>query len=97
VPQHYHNDGRRQSLSPRRDRIPRAGIIVVTAALGAKPMKTGFGLKQRPDFIIHDWRNLGGPQPLSAPATKEPATVEQIGQPVKPVSVKEELNDEIGF
>ena len=59
--------------------------------LSAKPMKTGFGLKQRPDFVIHDWCNLGGPRATSAPA------LEHVGEPVKPVSTKEELDDEILF
>lgn len=77
-------------------RALRGEKVVPIIELGSKPMPTGFGIKQRPDFVIHDWRNLGGPQALSAP-TKEPAAVEQIRQPVKPVSVKEELNDEIGF
>jgi hypothetical protein len=33
--------------------------------LGAKPMKTKFGLKMRPEFRIIDWRGLGG-TPLPA-------------------------------
>jgi hypothetical protein len=59
--------------------------------LSAMPMQTKFGLKQRPNFLIHDWRKLGVPQAASAPA------LEGVGEPVKPVSTKEEFDDEISF
>jgi hypothetical protein len=59
--------------------------------LGAKLFPTRHGLKQRPDFIIHDWCKLGSPQAASAPAIAE------ISQPVEAVSLKEELDDEVGF
>jgi hypothetical protein len=94
--------GARIAVERLKDRVKmmralRGERVVPIVELGSKPMTTGFGTKQRPDFVIHDWRNLGGPQAVSALAAKEPATVEQIGQPVKRVSVQEELDDEIGF
>jgi hypothetical protein len=72
-------------------RVLRGEKVCPIVELGAKPFKTGHGLKQRPDFIIHDWCKLGGPQAASAPA------IEQVIQPVEAVSLKEELDDEIGF
>jgi len=78
-------------------RALRGERVVPVVELSSKPMKTQFGIKQRPDFVIHDWRNLGGPQTVSAPAAKAPTAIERIGEPVKPVSIQEELNDEIGF
>jgi hypothetical protein len=59
--------------------------------LGSKPMKTQFGVKQRPHFEIVDWRSLGPPPATSVQAPQTP----QIGGPVKPVSTAEELNDSI--
>jgi len=43
---------------------------------------------RRPEFTITDWRELGG-SPSAVPV------IEQIGAPVKPVSLHEELNDSI--
>jgi len=43
---------------------------------------------RRPEFTITDWRELGG-SPSAVPV------IEQIGAPVKPVSLQEELNDSI--
>jgi hypothetical protein len=94
--------GARIAVERLRDRVKlmralRGEKVVPVVELGAKSMKTGFGPKKRPDFVVHDWRNLGGPQALSAPTTKEPTIAGQIDRPVKPVSIEEELNDEIGF
>ena len=51
-------------------------------------MPTQFGVKQRPEFTILEWRELGG-APSAVPV------IEQIGEPVKPVSLKEEMNDSV--
>jgi hypothetical protein len=69
-------------------RALRGARVVPFVELGAVPMKTQYGVKQRPHFIIHDWRNLGGPQ------VTEPA-IDHVSTPVKLVSSEEELNDEI--
>jgi hypothetical protein len=70
-------------------------------------MPTRFEGRQRPDFIIHSWVALPSeeqqpaalPAPAAAPA---PTTIEVQPEsitltPVKPVSIGEEMNDEIGF
>jgi hypothetical protein len=59
--------------------------------LSSKFMNTKFGGRQRPHFVIHNWVGLPGnePQPAALPAPT--ATV----QSVKPVTLQEELNDEI--
>jgi hypothetical protein len=62
--------------------------VVPLIELSAKPMKTQFGMKQRPFFKIIDWRDLGGSQ------TAVPA-IEHAGKPVEPVSTEEFLNDEL--
>jgi hypothetical protein len=61
--------------------------------LSAKPMKTKFGMKQRPHFKIIDWRDLSGePQAAITPPTPP---MREVGASVKPVSLKEEMADEI--
>ena len=72
-------------------RALRGERVVPIVELGAAPMKTGYGVKQRPHFIIRDWRNLGGSQAASAPA------IEHVSKPVKPVSSEEVFNDSITF
>jgi hypothetical protein len=72
-------------------RVLRCEKVYAIAELGAKPFPTRHGLKQRPEFIILDWCILGGPTAASAPA------IAQLIQPMEAVSLKEELNDEIGF
>lgn len=97
--------------------------VVPLIALQALPMKTSFGEKQRPEFAVVDWREIGGgqtvlPPPTTPPALpnnsaadvsakdaeREPAKPKKSvkkqpvpGKPVKPPTLKEELNDEIGF
>jgi hypothetical protein len=68
-------------------RALRGDRVVPVVELDSKPMSTQFGVKQRPEFTILDWRELGG-------ASAVPA-IEQIGEPVKPVSLKEEMNDSV--
>jgi hypothetical protein len=53
-------------------------------------MPTKNGVKQRPEFVVVEWRDLG----TLATAPTVPA-LEPPGKPVEPVSLKEELNDEI--
>jgi hypothetical protein len=70
----------------------------------AKPMKTKYGQKMRPEFTIVDWRQIGdgggsglANEPARQIEQKKPDPAEQIGQPVKPVTSAEALNDEIPF
>jgi hypothetical protein len=81
-------------------RFMRGDRVVPIVKLDSKPMSTQFGVKQRPEFTILDWRELGGgPSGLSAGPTGGPSgapgALEQIGAPVKPVSLQEVLDDSI--
>jgi hypothetical protein len=62
-------------------------------------MPSAYGPRPRPDFTIVEWRDLGDNQPaqIEPPKGAPPAAGDQIGKPVEPVTLKEELNDEIGF
>jgi hypothetical protein len=69
----------------RRMRLLRGTDVVPIVELSSAPMRTrNFGIKQRPDFKIVDWRNFG-----SGNATP------QIGGPVGPATPSQELNDTI--
>ena len=71
----------------------RGANVVPVVELSAKPMKTKFGMKQRPHFKIIDWRDLSGePQAAITPPTPP---MREVGASVKPVSLKEEMADEI--
>ena len=69
-------------------RALRGDRVVPVVKLDSKPMSTQFGVKQRPEFTITDWRELGG-------SSSAVPVIEQIGAPMKPVSLQEELNDSI--
>jgi hypothetical protein len=62
-------------------------------------MKTKFGGRQRPHFIIRDWVGMPGndPRPAALPAPTATAQSKSfaLGDAVKPVTLQEELNDEI--
>jgi hypothetical protein len=76
-------------------RALRGSNVVPIVELGAKPMKTKHGTKQRPEFIIHDWRELGGGQQLDAQQVKAPPAIEHVGEPVEQPTTEEVLNDEL--
>jgi hypothetical protein len=85
-------------------RVFRGTNVVPIVKLSAKPMQTKFGEKMRPSFEIVDWRELAGAdeihhQPAQQIEAKPEAdtTSSMIGKSVKPVTIKEELNDEINF
>jgi len=70
----------------------------------AKPMRTKFGQKIRPEFTIVEWREIGGDdggslqnEPARQIDQRKPDPAQQIGEPVKPVTSEEALNDSIGF
>jgi hypothetical protein len=70
-------------------RALRGENVVPLVELGSAPMKTRFtASKQRPAFTVVEWRYLGGGNG-GAPAIEHKPT------PVEPVTLAEELNDEI--
>jgi hypothetical protein len=68
----------------------RGAEVVPIVGLSSAPMKTAFGQKIRPDFIVIGWRELASPQ---QPMIEAKAV--EIGKPAEPVTLKEELDDEI--
>jgi hypothetical protein len=70
----------------------RGANVVPEVELSCKRMKTRNGVKQRPEFKIIAWRDLGGGQ---GTPQLQPATAEQIAKTVEPPSLSEELDDEI--
>jgi hypothetical protein len=72
----------------------RGANAVPIVTLGSKVMKTSWGEKLRPEFVVQDWRTLGG-QP--AQIEHKPAPQGDVGEPVEPISTAEELDDEIKF
>jgi len=65
------------------------GPVFPVCKLGDAPMKTRFGMKRRPNFVIVDWRGAGGTMIGS------PETVPQIGVKVEEPSTKGAINDEM--
>jgi hypothetical protein len=77
-------------------RVLRGNRVVAIVGLGSKPMPTKFGMKVRPEFVIHEWRNLGGGAAQVADAgPPAPLAIEHAGAPVEPMKLAEELNDQI--
>ena len=66
--------------------------VVPQVELTSKPMKTRFGVKPRPDFKILSWHGMGGSTP---PQIEHQQQILPGLTRVKPVTVAEELNDEI--
>lgn len=73
-------------------RAMRGANVYPLVTLATKAMKTRFGQKLRPEFKIVGWRILGNESPLAQQIEAKPA---EIGKPVEPVSLKDELKDEI--
>jgi hypothetical protein len=67
--------------------------VLPIVALGSKTMKTKFGQRIRPEFIVKDWRRVGT-QSASPPAIEDKST---IGTPVTPPTIAEELSDGVPF
>jgi hypothetical protein len=88
-----------------RVRALRGAAVVPLVELAIKVMPTKFGDKPRPDFKVLDWRDLSQPQtqpkaleaPAPAAAVTTPKPVELPGKAVKPISTREEFNDDIPF
>jgi hypothetical protein len=66
--------------------------VLPLVGLGSKTMKTKYGQRLRPEFIVDGWRQVGGNGDAKAIETKA-----EVGTPVKPPTVAEELNDAVGF
>ena len=60
-------------------------------------MKTRFGGRQRPHFLIKRWVGLGGAEDKALPAPTPTAPVQPGAQEVMPPSIDEELNDRVPF
>jgi hypothetical protein len=85
------------------------GEVLPIVKLQAKSWKTGFGMRLRPHYEILEYRSFGGggageingggdPSPqIEPPKGGSGGATEQIGKPVKPVTIQEELNDSINF
>jgi hypothetical protein len=68
----------------------RGGNALPVVKLESKPMKTKFGTKQRPEFTVVEWREIGASGGEVRAIEHQP-----IGKPVAKPSVSEELNDQI--
>jgi hypothetical protein len=62
----------------------RGEAVLPVIKLSSKAMKTKWGVKQRPDFEIVDWKSLGGPNGAA-----------QIAGPVAPLTPAEIVDDGI--
>ena len=74
-------------------RMIRGSRVYPIVELGKKSMKTKFGVKQRPEFIVLDWRYLGAPEVPNA----EVKALEHIGEPVAPPTTAEIFDDALPF
>jgi hypothetical protein len=90
----------------------RGSNVVPIVKLDARPMKTKFGTKMRPEFVVDEWREIGPASEamaqIEAPKTNTPASNAQTaatqpakkataGKPVKPVTSKDEIENEVPF
>ena len=74
-------------------RMIRGARVYPVVELSKKPMRTKFGAKLRPEFVIQEWRSLGSPAVPNA----DVQAIEHIGEPVKPPTTAEILNDDLPF
>jgi hypothetical protein len=84
--------GAARAVSDLKDRVRwmralRGRAVVPLVRPGSRPMPTKYGVKQRPEFVVVGWRDLGSVQ--------APPTVPALGKPVEPVSPQEEFNDAV--
>jgi hypothetical protein len=79
-------------------RLLRGADVCPTIELRSVSMQTKHGKKARPEFAIvpDGWRLLGNGGDATAPLpATQPTAPAQIGKPMKPVSLAEELNDSL--
>jgi hypothetical protein len=79
----------------------RGASVLPIVRLTSEPMPSKkFPGRFRPELEIIEWRQIpGGNQQaqIEPPKSGASGAAEPIGKPVEPVTLKEELNDEIGF
>jgi hypothetical protein len=71
-----------------------ASVFPIVQLTSAPMPSKKFPGRFRPEFEPIEWRQIGSNQPAQIESPKQ---AEQIGKPVEPVTMKEVLNDEIGF
>jgi hypothetical protein len=75
--------------------------VIPIVTLGSAPFKTQYGGRLRPHFEIVDWRDLGPSTPAvpqsPAPLIGSSVNPTEVGEPVKLVTVEEEMNDSLPF
>jgi hypothetical protein len=59
-------------------RIMRDANVIAVVELASRPMKTKFGLKQRPHFEIVDWCQAGGPETPKLTKVSGPTPGEEL-------------------
>jgi hypothetical protein len=72
-------------------RAMRGPNVAPIVRLDSRPMKTNYGQKIRPEFTVVEWRELGAQMQEATPQLEH----KTVGTPVAPVTLAEELNDEI--
>ena len=86
--------GARLAVEKLQDRVANMqrlrGNALPVVKLESKPMKTKFGTKQRPEFTVVEWREIGANGGEVKAIEHQP-----VGKPVAQPTVGEELNDEI--
>jgi len=87
--------GARLAVEKLQDRVAnmqrlRGGNALPVVKLESRPMKTKFGTKQRPEFTVVEWREIGANGGEVKAIEHQP-----VGKPVAPPTVSEELNDDI--
>jgi hypothetical protein len=77
-------------------RLRGASVFPIVRLTSATMPSKKFPGRFRPEFEIVEWRRIGGTQPAQIePPKQSPTPSEQIGKPEEPVTLKEELSDEI--
>jgi hypothetical protein len=78
----------------------RGACVYPIVQLTSAPMiSKKFPGRFRPELEVLEWRQLGGKQPaqIESPKSGAGGATAQIGKPVEPVTIQEELDDEIPF
>jgi hypothetical protein len=70
----------------------RGARVVPVVKLTSATMKTQWGTKQRPEFEIVEWREING-----GSTVRQIEHASEVGHPVTPPTIEEELNDKINF
>jgi hypothetical protein len=76
-------------------RLRGASVYPIVRLTSAPMSSKKFPGRFRPEFEIVEWRQIGPAQ--IEPLKQSPTPSEQIGKPVEPVTLKEELSDEVPY